>query len=173
MARSKTGDKKAAKKAARTRKRNKKSRDAKKAKAAGTISERRYASQLRGKITNPLILMQSGIPDIISYDNGWKFYEVKPYIYGSFSSETGRKAAPNRRLLNENQFPVFKKLVSKKFKLYMVYYYRKSHGRKNKPKYSFKYREVLLRKSDFKRRKNIDPVEFEVDGRFLDFRWYQ
>ena len=50
----------------------------------------------------------------------------------------------------------------------MVYYYRKSHGRKNKPKYSFKYREVLLRKSDFKGRKNIDPVEFEVDGRFLN-----
>ena len=67
--------KRAAKRAANTRRENKQSRIAKKAKAAGTIAERRFVAQL--KKTKNVVLNGKGIPDIIAHGkNGWEFFEI-------------------------------------------------------------------------------------------------
>ena len=36
---------------------------------------------------------------------------------------------------------------------------------KNKPKYNFRYQDVLLKKSDVERKDYVDPVRFEEQGR--------
>ena len=74
----------AAKKAARTRKRNKPKHGitkqvAEKANAAGAKPELIYSKKLERKNPKMLILNKSGIPDIIAYNKNWKFYEVKPH----------------------------------------------------------------------------------------------
>ena len=149
---SKATRKKAAKKAVRTRKKKYDwSIIATTAAAAGKISERRYVTQLKKKKSR-IVLNGSGIPDIIAYDKGWKFYEIKPY------KKSGHLASPKGRLLNSNQVRVFKKMVSKKYKVFMVYYSRK-HKRigKKKHKYNFDYDVIRLTKNHFKNKKGPDP----------------
>ena len=153
----------AAKKAAHTRKRRKKkgvtTAVAKKAYAAGRGVEKKYAAKLRKN--NNQVHVGGGIPDILAHDNrkGWKFYEIKPHMKRSGYSKNGRwyVAGEKSRLLNEHQMVVFRQLVSKGEDVNMVYYYRKRHGSKTKPKYIYKYREVKLRKSHFKSSKGPDP----------------
>ena len=160
----------AAKKAAQTRKRNaKKKKDkktAKKAKAAGTKSERAYVTQLK-KSGYDIVLNGKGIPDIIAHNkDGWKFFEVKPYKKRSRYSKSGKWITSGKsRFLNKNQIKKFRELIKKRQEVSMVYYYRKKHGQKNKPKYNFRYQDVLLKKSDVERKDYVDPVRFEEQGR--------
>ena len=180
MARSKAGNKRAAKKAARTRKKNKTKRSAaakkaahtrkrrkkkgvtpavaKKAYAAGRGVEKKYAARLLKN--NDQVHVGSGIPDILAHDrNGWKFYEIKPHMKRRGYSKNGSwySAGEKSRLLNEHQMSVFRQLVSKREDVNMVYYYRKRYGSKTKPEYRYKYREIKLRKSHFKSSKGPDP----------------
>ena len=158
MARSKAGNKRAAKKAARTRRKNKQSGIAKKAKAAGTIAERRFVAQL--KKTKNVVLNGKGIPDIIAHGkNGWEFFEVKPYKKKELSSNSWGIAGEKSRLLRPNQKKKFKELVLKGQRVSMVYYNRKRGGSKTKPTYSFKYKLVQLGKRHFKSGKGPDPDE--------------
>ena len=115
MARSKAGDFKAAKKAARTRKKNERSRIAGRAKAAGTASEEAFLRHyhLKKKYT---VRGGAGIPDYINLGKrGWEYLEIKP--------STGA-----RRILNENQLRMFPELVKKGERIYMIYYARKKIG---------------------------------------------
>ena len=152
----------AAKKAAHTRKRRKKKgvtpAVAKKAYAAGRGAEKKYAAILRKN--NDQAHVGSGIPDILAHDrNGWKFYEIKPHMKRRGYSKNGswQTAGEKSRLLNEHQMSVFRQLVSKREDVNMVYYYRKRCGSKTKPRYMYKYREIKLRKSHFKSSKGPDP----------------
>ena len=152
----------AAKKAARTRRRKKKKgvtpAVAKKAYAAGRGVEKKYAAILRKN--NDQAHVGSGIPDILAHDRGgWKFYEVKPHMKRSGYKKNGRwyVAGDKGRLLNKHQLAVFHQLVSKGEEVNMVYYYRKRYGSKTKPKYRYKYREIKLGKNDFKSSKGPDP----------------
>ena len=152
----------AAKKAARTRRRKKKKgvtpAVAKKAYAAGRGVEKKYAAILRKN--NDQALVGSGIPDILAHDrNGWKFYEIKPHMKRRGYSKNGSwyAAGEKSRLLNKHQISVFRQLVSKREDVNVVYYYRKRYGSKTKPKNRYKYREVKLRKSHFKSSKGPDP----------------
>ena len=152
-----------AKKAARTKRRKKKngvtSAVAKKAYAAGRGVEKKYAAILRKNHDQAHV--GSGIPDILAHDrkDGWKFYEIKPHMTrrGYSKKGTWHTAAEKSRLLNKHQMSVFHKLVSKREDVNIVYYYRKRYGSKTKPKYKYKYREVKLRKSHFKSSKGPDP----------------
>ena len=160
MVRSKAGNERAAKKAARTRRKNEPSRIAKKAKAAGTIAERRFVAQL--KKTKNVVLNGKGIPDIIAHGkNGWEFFEVKPYKMrrGYSSSNSWKTAGEKSRLLRPNQKKKFKELVLKGQRVSMVYYNRKRGGSKTKPTYSFEYEKVQLKKQHFKSRKGPDPEQ--------------
>ncbi len=150
--------KRAAKRAANTKKQQQQSRIAKKAKAAGTIAERRFVAQL--KKTKNVVLNGKGIPDIIAHGkNGWEFFEVKPYKKKELSSNSWGIAGEKSRLLRPNQKKKFKELVLKGQRVSMVYYNRKRGGSKTKPTYSFKYELVQLGKRHFKRKKGPDPVE--------------
>ena len=150
--------KRAAKRAANTRRENKQSRIAKKAKAAGTIAERRFVAQL--KKTKNVVLNGKGIPDIIAHGkNGWEFFEVKPYKKKELSSNSWGIAGEKSRLLRPNQKKKFKELVLKGQRVSMAYYNRKRGGSKTKPTYSFKYELVQLGKKHFKRSKGPDPAE--------------
>ena len=150
--------KRAAKRAANTRRENKQSRIAKKAKAAGTIAERRFVAQL--KKTKNVVLNGKGIPDIIAHGkNGWEFFEVKPYKKKELSSNSWGIAGEKSRLLRPNQKKKFKELILKGQRVSMAYYTRKRGGSKTKPTYSFKYELVQLGKKHFKRSKGPDPAE--------------
>ena len=152
--------KRAAKRAANTKRKNKQSRIAKKAKAAGTIAERRFVAQL--KKTKNVVLNGKGIPDIIAHGkNGWEFFEVKPYKMrrGYSSSNSWKTVGEKSRLLRPNQKKKFKELVLKGQRVSMAYYNRKRGGSKTKPTYSFKYELVQLGKRHFKRMKGPDPDE--------------
>ena len=159
----------AAKKAARTRKRNKPKHGitkqvAEKANAAGAKAELGYSRKLRGNKRNMLILNRRGVPDIIVYDRGWKFYEVKPH------KKNGKLAAPDDRQLNSDQKKSFKAMLEKGIGVTIAYYYRRTLKGKDKhghPRYSFTFKTVSLKKSDFKRGKTVDPVIFEEDGRLI------
>ena len=153
----------AAKKAAQTRKRNaKKKKDkktAKKAKAAGTKSERAYVTQLK-KSGYDIVLNGKGIPDIIAHNkDGWKFFEVKPYKKKELSSNSWGIAGEKSRLLRPNQKKKFKELILKGQRVSMAYYTRKRGGSKTKPTYSFKYELVQLNERHFKRKKGPDHAE--------------
>ena len=174
----------AAKKAARTRKANRKkgvttavakkskrkrrkkgvtTAVAKKAKAAGTTAEKGFVRKLLEM--NNLVLNGNGIPDIIAHDmDGWKLYEVKPHMKRAGYEPTGRwyVAGEKARLLNRNQMREFKKLVYMGIDVNMVYYYRKRYGSKTSPKYKFKYQLVKLGKNDFKSRKGPDPEKLQL-----------
>jgi len=144
VARSKAGSKRAAKKAARTRKKNERSRIAGRAKAAGTASEEAFVRHyhLKKKYT---VRGGAGIPDYINLEKrGWEFLEVKP--------STGAK-----RFLNENQLKMFPELIKKGERVYIFYYTRKNKGSKAKPKYSFKFEKILLKMKHFKSRKGPNP----------------
>ena len=154
----------ATKKAAHTRKAKRKkgvtSAVAKRAKAAGTLAERRFVAQLKKR--KNLVLNGKGIPDIIAHGkNGWEFFEVKPYKMrrGYSSSNSWKTAGEKSRLLRSNQKKKFKELVLKGQRVSMAYYNRKRGGSKTKPTYSFKYELVQLGKRHFKRKKGPDPVE--------------
>ena len=152
--------KRAAKRAANTKKQQQQSRIAKKAKAAGTIAERRFVAQL--KKTKNVVLNGKGIPDIIAHGkNGWEFFEIKPYKkrHGYSSSDSWYIASEKSRLLNSNQRKKFKELVLKGQHVSMVYYNRKRIGSKTKPTYSFEYKQVRLEKRHFKSRKGPDPAD--------------
>ena len=152
--------KRAAKKAANSRRKSKKSRIAKSAKAAGTIAERRFVAQL--KQSKNVVLNGKGIPDIIAQGKkGWEFFEIKPYKKrrGYSSSGSWYIAGEKSRLLNSNQRRKFKELVLKGQHVSMVYYKRKRGGSKTKPTYSFKYELVQLNERHFKRKKGPDPAE--------------
>ena len=150
--------KRAAKRAANTKRKNKQSRIAKKAKAAGTIAERRFVAQL--KKTKNVVLNGKGIPDIIAHGkNGWEFFEVKPYKKKELSSNSWSIAGEKSRLLRPNQKKKFKELILKGQRVSMAYYTRKRGGSKTKPTYSFKYELVQLGKKHFKRSKGPDPAE--------------
>ena len=144
MARSKAGNKRAAKKAARTRRKNKQSGIAKKAKAAGTAAEEAFVRHyhLKKKYT---VRGGAGIPDYINLEKrGWEFLEVKP--------STGAK-----RFLNENQLKMFPELIKKGEHVYIFYYTRKNKGSKAKPKYSFTFQKILLKMKHFKNGAGPDP----------------
>ena len=145
MARSKAGNIRAAKKAARTRKKNEGSRRASLAKAAGTASEEAFVRHyhLKKKYT---VRGGAGIPDYINLGKrGWEFLEVKP--------ATGAK-----RLLHENQLKMFPELIKKGERVYIFYYTRKKiGGSKAKPKYSFTFQKILLKMKHFKNRKGPNP----------------
>ena len=146
MARSKAGDFKAAKKAARTRKKNERSRRASKAKAAGTASEEAFLRHyhLKKKYT---VRGGAGIPDYINLGKrGWEYLEIKP--------STGA-----RRILNENQLKMFPELIKKGERVYMIYYTRKKKKdwTKAKPKYSFTFQKILLKMKHFKNGAGPDP----------------
>ena len=150
--------KRAAKRAANTKKQQQQSRIAKKAKAAGTIAERRFVAQL--KKTKNVVLNGKGIPDIIAHGkNGWEFFEVKPYKKKELSSNSWGIAGEKSRLLRPNQKKKFKELILKGQRVSMAYYTRKRGGSKTKPTYSFKYELVQLGKKHFKRSKGPDPAE--------------
>jgi len=150
--------KRAAKRAANTKKQQQQSRIAKKAKAAGTIAERRFVAQL--KKTKNVVLNGKGIPDIIAHGkNGWEFFEVKPYKKKELSSNSWGIAGEKSRLLRPNQKKKFKELVLKGQRVSMAYYNRKRGGSKTKPTYSFKYELVQLNERHFKRKKGPDPAE--------------
>ena len=154
----------AAKKAAHTRKAKRKkgvtSAVAKRAKAAGTLAERRFVAQLKKR--KNLVLNGKGIPDIIAHGkNGWEFFEIKPYKkrHGYSSSDSWYIASEKSRSLNSNQRKKFKELVLKGQHVSMVYYNRKRRGSKTKPTYSFEYERVRLQKRHFKSRKGPDPAD--------------
>ena len=136
--------KRAAKRAANTRRKNKQSRIAKKAKAAGTSAEEAYVHRyLKKKYT---VRHGAGIPDYINLEKrGWEYLEIKP--------STGA-----RRILNENQLKMFPELIKKGERVYMIYYTRKKiSGSKAKPKYSFKFEKILLKMKHFKSREGPNP----------------
>ena len=137
--------KRAAKRAANTRRENNQSRIAKKAKAAGTASEEAFVRHyhLKKKYT---VRHGAGIPDYINLGKrGWEYLEIKP--------STGA-----RRILNENQLKMFPELIKKGERVYMIYYTRKKiGGSKAKPKYSFKFEKILLKMKHFKSRKGPNP----------------
>ena len=152
----------AAKKAAHTRKSRRKkgvtSAVATRAKAAGTLAERRFVAQL--KQSKNVVLNGKGIPDIIAHGkNGWEFFEVKPYKKKELSSNSWGIAGEKSRLLRPNQKKKFKELILKGQRVSMAYYTRKRGGSKTKPTYSFKYELVQLGKRHFKRKKGPDPAE--------------
>ena len=150
--------KRAAKRAANTKKQQQQSRIAKKAKAAGTIAERRFVAQL--KKTKNVVLNGKGIPDIIAHGkNGWEFFEVKPYKKKELSSNSWGIAGEKSRLLRPNQKKKFKELILKGQRVSMAYYTRKRGGSKTKPTYSFEYEQVRLEKRHFKSRKGPDPAD--------------
>ena len=144
MARSKAGNKRAAKKAARTRKKNEGSRRASLAKAAGTASEEAFVRHyhLKKKYT---VRGGAGIPDYINLGKrGWEFLEVKP-------------AKGAKRLLHESQLKMFPELIKKGERVYIFYYTRKNKGSKAKPKYSFTFQKILLKMKHFKNREGPNP----------------
>ena len=154
----------AAKKAARTRKANRKKgvtpSVAKRANAAGKLAERRYVAQVKKR--KNLVLNGKGIPDIIAHGkNGWEFFEIKPYKkrHGYSGSDSWYIASEKSRLLNSNQRRKFKELILKGERVSMVYYNRKRRGSKTKPTYSFTYEKVRLQKRHFKSRKGPDPAD--------------
>ena len=143
MARTKN-PKRAAKKAANSRRENKQSRIAKKAKAAGTASEEAFVRHyhLKKKYT---VRHGAGIPDYINLGKrGWEYLEIKP--------STGA-----RRILNENQLKMFPELIKKGERVYIFYYTRKNKGSKAKPKYSFTFQKILLKMKHFKSREGPNP----------------
>ena len=143
MARTKN-PKRAAKRAADSRRKNAGNRRAKRAKAAGTAAEeacvRHY--HLKKKYT---VRGGAGIPDYINLGKrGWEFLEVKP-------------AKGAKRLLHESQLKMFPELIKKGEHVYIFYYTRKNKGSKAKPKYSFTFQKILLKMKHFKNGAGPDP----------------
>ena len=164
----------AAKKAAKTRKANsqkrgtKRKKVAKKAKAAGTISEVTFKKRLEKE--GNLVLNGKGIPDIISVKRkNWALYEIKPYMKRGGYGSKGKwyVAGDKSRLLRKSQKTEFKKLVEKGIDVFMVYYYRKRGGTKTNPKYKFKYDTIKLKRKHFKNKKGPDPKDFSTPENIL------
>ena len=137
---------------------------AEEANAAQFKPEYVYSRKLRHKNPKMLILNKSGIPDIIAYNKNWKFYEVKPH------KKNGKLAAPDDRQLNSDQKKSFKAMLEKGIGVTIAYYYRRTLKGKDKhghPRYSFTFKTVYLKKSDFKRGKTVDPEIFEEEDRLI------
>ena len=135
---------------------------AEKANAAGAKPELIYSKKLERKNPKMLILNKSGIPDIIAYNKNWKFYEVKPH------KKEGGLAPPDDRQLNSDQKKSFKAMLEKGIGVTIAYYYRRTLKGKDKhghPRYSFTFKTVYLKKSDFERGETVDPEMFEIEGR--------
>ena len=136
---------------------------AEKANSAGDKAELSYSRKLRGKKTKMLIVRgRAGAPDITAYDRGWKFYEVKPH------KKEGYLATPDDRRLRPDQKKTFKAMLEKGIGVTIAYYYRRTLKGKDKhghPRYSFTFKTVYLKKSDFERGETVDPEMFEIDGR--------
>ena len=121
----------AGKKAAKTRKANnqkrgtKRKKVAKKAKAAGTISEVTFKKRLEKE--GNLVLNGKGIPDIISVKHkNWALYEIKPYMKRGGYGSKGKwyVAGDKSRLLRKSQKTEFKKLdifISRQEKVVSTY----------------------------------------------------
>ena len=137
MAASKAKRSAAARKAARTRKRNeeakRRSKRSKGAKLVGDTAEKTYIKNYLKR--KKIVQGAKGIPDIINFEkHNWEYLEIKP--------------ATGRMILNKNQQKMFQKLVKKGERVCMIYYTMKKIGYK---KYKFTYsRKIPLKIKHFK-----------------------
>ena len=137
MVKTKAGRSAAAKKAGRTRKRNKeakkRSKTAKGAKLVGTLAERTYIKRYLKR--KEIVQGAKGIPDIINFGKrSWEYLEIKPLR--------------GRKILNKNQQKMIPKLVKKGERVCMIYYTKKKIGHN---KYKFTYsRKIPLETKHFK-----------------------
>jgi len=99
-------------------------------------SQNIFENKMRRKFRDRLVTQAKGVPDVIVYGKGTKFYEIKPNRL--YSKGKMRTINAERKYLNPNQEKTMKRLLKEGAKdVFIVYYNRK----KNK---KFEYREVKL-----------------------------
>lgn len=118
-----------------------------------------FENMMHRKYPNRLVTQSKGVPDVVVYGKGTKFYEIKPNRL--FSKGKMRTIGAKRKYLNENQEKTIKRLLSYGAKNIFIVYYNRMKNKK------FEYCQVKITKKNiskycyttpFNKRKDPDEL---------------
>jgi hypothetical protein len=100
-----------------------------------------FESKKQKEFPNNSVTQSIGVPDVIVYGKGTKFYEIKPnrVVENGRSKLLGSK---NRRYLSKDQETTIKRLLKEKHRVFIVYYNK--YKRKSGDRFVYQEKELDL-----------------------------